>query len=720
MLRKGQKELVELYRKGYCAIPAIPGGGKTYALTQWAVKIISEGLQGKGKVLIVTYMNSAAKNFKRRIGEELNKLGISSNKSYFVSTIHSLCMQIIKDKPDGVMVTDEFEIIEGYLQTNLIRDSVYEWKRRGNNKRIYEYFVDEYMVERYGWEKYGKKWEDDFVNVVRTAISDFKSEGVSPIEAVKMTKDLGAVSLLRISAEIYIEYEKRLRYRGMLDFDDMLYKAKYILENDKGILDKYRKKYTYVCEDEAQDSNKIQTEILSLIAGGEGNFLRVGDSNQAITGTFTNSDPKLFRDFCENPKVTVYNITKSSRNTKQIIDLANSFVRYVRECHPVQECRDSLVPQYIETVDADDEFPNPVIDGDGAFIGYFDKPEEEYESLVNEAVNLINKYPDKTTAILMPSAYHFTQIMKLLDNRKVKYESLDNNSVKRNETLVKLGLMLKFIGLPEKNENLVELLKEVFIDEECQGREELLNFLSDYPVEKLLYPMAGGIRIKDINQEIRESDAWKQFNEVMPLLKDLLEFPPAMPEKLILYISEKLDFNREEKAIAQKVSSSVRFLMIDNPRLKLTDIAEELLRNKNMFNYFANLVFELKGYEAKKGVITLSTYHKAKGLEWDNVFLGGITSGDFPVTLQDKFKGDCNYLKQEYRNPLIFLRSEMNKLKGNDIELSRLSKLETISERTRLLYVGITRAKERIYLSAVKNKFTRPSKYMEELEKILI
>jgi len=152
MLRKGQKELVELYRKGYCAIPAIPGGGKTYALTQWAVKIISEGLQGKGKVLIVTYMNSAAKNFKRRIGEELNKLGITSNKSYFVSTIHSLCMQIIKDKPDGIMVSDEFEIIEGYLRGNLIREAIYEWKRRGNNKKIYEYFVDDIEAQRKGWE----------------------------------------------------------------------------------------------------------------------------------------------------------------------------------------------------------------------------------------------------------------------------------------------------------------------------------------------------------------------------------------------------------------------------------------------------------------------------------------------------------------------------------------------------------------------------------------
>ena len=63
----------------------------------------------------------------------------------------------------------------------------------------------------------------------------------------------------------------------------------------------------------------------------------------------------------------------------------------------------------------------------------------------------------------------------------------------------------------------------------------------------------------------------------------------------------------------------------------------------------------------------------------------------------------------------MFLKSTK---KGNSVELSRLSKLETIAERTRLLYVGITRAKERIYLSAVKNKYTKPSKYMEELEKI--
>ena len=67
-LRKGQKELVEQYRGGYCAIPAIPGGGKTYSLTQWAVEMISKGLHRPGKILIATYMNRARSVWNRSRG----------------------------------------------------------------------------------------------------------------------------------------------------------------------------------------------------------------------------------------------------------------------------------------------------------------------------------------------------------------------------------------------------------------------------------------------------------------------------------------------------------------------------------------------------------------------------------------------------------------------------------------------------------------------------
>ncbi|MBQ8043626.1 MAG: ATP-dependent helicase, partial [Clostridia bacterium] len=112
------------------------------------------------------------------------------------------------------------------------------------------------------------------------------------------------------------------------------------------------------------------------------------------------------------------------------------------------------------------------------------------------------------------------------------------------------------------------------------------------------------------------------FLNIREKLKDFLEFPFTVYEKLVLYIAEKLEFSREEMAIAQKVASGIKFLMEENLRYKLSDLSFELLQPKNSFNYFANLVWELKGYEAKKGIVTLATYHKSKGLEWDNVLLG--------------------------------------------------------------------------------------------------
>ena len=181
-----------------------------------------------------------------------------------------------------------------------------------------------------------------------SAIGDFKVRGITS-GMQKLCKNIHKDSILNWACQIYEIYDRQLKIRGYLDFDDMLYNARKMLLEDEHLLEKYQRTYSFVCEDEAQDSNYIQSEILKMIANG--NLLRVGDSNQAICGSFSNSDFTLFKSFCEDPSTTVYRITQSSRNTKEIIDLANYFVRYVRESHPVLECRESLLPQYIEPVD---------------------------------------------------------------------------------------------------------------------------------------------------------------------------------------------------------------------------------------------------------------------------------------------------------------------------------------------------------------------------------
>ncbi|MDQ2087039.1 ATP-dependent helicase [Herbivorax sp. ANBcel31] len=737
-LRKGQKELVEQYRGGYCAIPAIPGGGKTYCLSHWAVEMITKGINKPGKILIVTYMNSAVNNFKQRIASELQKKDILGTKDYFVSTIHGLCLQIIKEKPDLVVTNEEFNVIDGVSKIHLISSAIDEWKR--HNEREFKMYLD---IDGLGAGKAGrihKNWQDRLCSIMLSAIGDFKLRGITSRDAKKLCKNIPKESILNWACQIYEIYDRKLKIGGFLDFDDMLYNAKKMLVEDEHLLEKYRKTYSFVCEDEAQDSNYIQSEILQMISNG--NLLRVGDSNQAICGSFSSSDFTLFKSFCEDPSTTVYKITQSSRNTKEIIDLANYFVGYVREQHPVSDCRESLLPQYIEPVDENDEMPNPKIDEYGIKAAIFDSWEDEARAVVTQTAHMLKKYPDKSISILVPAAWRMGVILNMLEAKKIPYEQLENTSSEKNKTVRKLGRVIDFISLPESGMKLFDMLNECFLTDsydekseevEDEGeektkdqKEQLKDFLKKYPVEKLLYPVAGEIEISEIPKELLKTDIWSDFVDSMDMMRELLEFPNAIVEKLILFISEKLKFDREERAIAQKVAGDVRYLMSQDPHWKLNDLALELLSPKNIFNFFSGIVWELKGYEPKPGMVTLATYHKSKGLEWDIVFLTGINNSDFPVTLEDKFVGEYWFLKEKFKNPQAIMKSEMEKIfnEGDGKNQILKSKLETISERTRLLYVGITRAKEYLFFSSHQHNVGKrsevlPSKYILELEKYI-
>lgn len=715
MLRKGQDELVNTYRSGYCGVPAIPGGGKTFALTEWVVEALTEGINKDGKILIVTYMGSAVNNFKQRISAKLEAKGINS-RDYFVSTIHSLCMQIIKESPEKVMIDEDFAVIDQTTKYQLLKEAINNWKRKSTNSQLYMYYIDEMALKKSGYDKIAQKWDRTFTEIMSVAISDMKINQITPKKAIERTQNYNVTSLLRIASEIYADYQYKLAKRGLIDFEDMLSKAKEILETEPDILAKFQKKYTYICEDEAQDSNKLQTDILTLIAGKDGNFLRVGDSNQAILTTFANSDMKLFKEFCENANTKVFHIVQSSRNTVDIINLANSFVKFVREEHPTEECRDCLLPQYIEPVDENDAFPNPIYNGVGIEAWSFKKKDDELEYIANKCKEVIAEDETKTTAILFPNKFKINELLKVLDEKKIKYEYLDNYAGERNESLVVLGRILDFIGMPEKNEKLLEVVK-LFINEEVEGQGLLLEYLATIPTEDIFYPKSGVISTKNMPEGLLSKQAWKNFVSLKELLLDFLEFPFNLIEKLVLYIAEKLNFSKENMAIAQKVASTVRFLAEDNPRYKVVDLATELLNPKNTFNYFANIVWELKGYEAKPGIVTIATYHKSKGLEWDNVFLGGITSDEFPARLNDKFKDKQDYLKSACDNPTKMIKEDMAKLLGNNenTDYEKLAKVEIIGERARLLYVGITRAKRRLFCTT-----TKPSVYFKFIENNIV
>lgn len=737
-LRKGQKELIEKYNGGYCAIPAIPGGGKTFSLTKWASKVIIEGSVENSKILIVTYMNSAVNNFKQRISKELIDGGYKGKKAYFVSTIHGLCLQIIKEKPDIIFASEEFQVIDEVDKNRTISAAIDEWKRE--NEDVFKYFIETEgkSVKSLG-DSY-KKWQYTLSGVVKSAISDFKTHGISVDEAIKVTEDLSSESLIKLCSQVYNIFDRKIKIMGMFDFDDMLFNAKKILLTDENILKKYQEKYAFVCEDEAQDSNYIQNEILKLIA--KDNFLRVGDSNQAICGSFSNSDVSIFKEFSNDKKTTVYSITQSSRNTREIINLANYFLKYVIEEHPQQECKSALIEQIIEAVDPSDKFPNPVTKDYGIRCNIYESQDKEHEEVLKRILYMKEKFPDKTIAVLFPTAKLIDIFTENMDKKNIEYERLDNTSPERNKILRLLGTFLDFISTPFKEDKFIEMMYECFVEnqnihefinvDEIQQKElkrlkgVFKNWATDKKIENIIYPLNGTIPYGEIPNEFRENNLWDLIAEYIELVRQVLEFPQNIPQKLILFISEKLRFTREQRAVAYKIASDVEFLMTQKKNWRIKDLAVELLSPKNVFNHFTGVVWELKGYQPSSEKVTVCTYHKSKGLEWDIVFLCGMTNAEFPVTMNDKFKGEYYYLKKDYKNPQVLVKNEFKKyfqhIKIDDAVLE--SKVETISERTRLLYVGITRAREFLFLSSPylnkgSRNETKPSEYIEKLKEFI-
>ena len=131
--REDQLPIIK-YEGGKMAVPAVPGAGKTFIVTNLVAKLLEEKKQGKGKILILTYMNSAVNNFKVRIKKILEEKKIEEKNSYEVMTIHSLAVKIIKEKPEIVMLNEDFNIADDLQKTIILNECINNFKLNGGEK----------------------------------------------------------------------------------------------------------------------------------------------------------------------------------------------------------------------------------------------------------------------------------------------------------------------------------------------------------------------------------------------------------------------------------------------------------------------------------------------------------------------------------------------------------------------------------------------------------
>ena len=400
--RADQKPVLD-YEQGSMAISAVPGAGKTTILLALIMKLLNKGIN-PSNIFVLTYMDSAARNFRERI----KNMSPNSNQIPNISTIHGLALKIIKDNSnyERLGLTSDFEICDDTQRLRIL-------------KNIPGKFTKTELEEF-----------DRAISVMKLQDGDINSFTTDKkIEKFK---------------EFYKKYQQILDTTNLIDYDDILILSVKLLEQNPDILKHYQNICEYIIEDEAQDSSGIQQRLISLLSGKYKNLIRCGDINQAITTTFSNADVEGFRSFIQHADKLV-EMNYSQRCTQDVMDLANKTVLWGEKFLP---------KAFFKSIMHGVEGKNPLSEN-AISSNIFEKTFEEKNFILKEIKNILTKDKNATIGILLRGNFQVANWTSFINDAGFK-------SITRSESLGQKAVfnsifaILKFIKTPFDNEILAQ------------------------------------------------------------------------------------------------------------------------------------------------------------------------------------------------------------------------------------------------------------------------
>ena len=707
--RPKQAEVLK-YRQGYMGVAAVPGSGKTATLSYLAAQLLAQSeLEDGQEILIVTLVNSAVANFARQVNEYVKDDGLLPGYGYRVRTLHSLANDIVRQKPTAAGLDDQFIIIDERESNEILEGAVDAWIRQ------YPEAPDAYLGPDYIDKGYYRtqKWGEIVTETARNFIRQAKDELLAPIDIFKrLEKYQGDLLLAQICAEIYQDYDKALAYRGAVDFQDLIRLALKVLRDESDFLAALQRKWVYILEDEAQDSSRLQEDILRLLAGDGGNWVRVGDPNQAIFETFTTADPKFLREFIASPEVDGRELPNSGRSTLSIQKLANHLIEWsLAHPHHSIRARTPLTTPFIQPTPPGDPQPNPKDDLEAVVLHAENYSATKEAMTVTESCKRwLEENPDQTAAILVARNGRGSEIVKFLRQKGVPYvENLNSTSTTR-AVVGALARALGYLADPKQAGKLSEVYRVWRRDErddpaaeaEIKAVAEGLKRIK--LVEDLVAP-----RLSDWLDESLSAEQHSELRAQMAAFRDQVGSwlrAAEMPiDQLILTIAGDIFRDVSDIATAHMVALHLARLGDTHPLMRLPEFAAELYDIAGNKRRFAGLGDDEGQFDpdAHKGKVTVTTLHKAKGLEWDRVYLISINNYDFPsADANDNFIGEKWFIRDDLNLSAEALAQLAALREGGDYNegfASLAARIDYAAERLRLLYVGITRARKALTIT---------------------
>jgi ATP-dependent DNA helicase Rep len=673
-LNLAQQEAVN-YMHGPCLVLAGAGSGKTRVITHKIGRLIQAGVQAK-HIFAITFTNKAAAEMRERARGLIGKAA----KDTVICTFHALGVRLLREDGAALGLKPNFSILDSDDVTSILKDA-------GGS-------VDAATARNWQW-----------------AISAWKNQGLNAEAALAQASNDSE----RIIARVMAHYEERLTAYQSVDFDDLISLPLKLLQNHEHVRHKWQGLVGHILVDEYQDTNATQYDLLKLLVGGkeasQARFTAVGDDDQSIYGWRGATLDNLKKLPIEFPALKVIKLEQNYRSTGAILRAANNVIGPNPKLYPKNLWSDLGEGEPVRVVDADTEeheAERTVARIQSLRASGLNQPGTQFKEFRDFAVLYRANHQAKTFEKALRKAqipYKVSGGTSFFDRAEIKdmcawfrlwINNNDDPAFLRAVTTPKRGIGHQTLGhlgdfAGKYKVSMFEALFSSSLGSVISGK--ALGSLHEF-----------GREINDLEFRARHTlgaEAAKAF---------LLDWLKAIDFEKYL-----LDGEDSDKVAAARWSNVLDFVdwmsgrcggqIADAAGVSTAGEVKSLLEVAQT----VSLLSTISERETDQNVVTLSTLHAAKGLEWPHVMLVGVTEGMLPFKLRD--------------NPDDASSGQASSEQRAAAKEAASETLTThLQEERRLMYVGITRAQRSLAVSWTRKRkkgremiSAQPSRFIAEM-----
>jgi ATP-dependent DNA helicase Rep len=670
-LNLSQQEAVN-FMHGPCLVLAGAGSGKTRVITHKIGRLI-QGDMPPQRIFAITFTNKAATEMRERARSLIGKAA----KDVVICTFHALGVRLLRQDGASIGLKPNFSILDSDDVTSILKDI-------GGN-------VDAAAARQLQW-----------------SISLWKNQGLNSISAAAQA----STDSERMLARVMAQYEERLSAYQSVDFDDLIGLPLKLLQQHEQVRQKWQGLVAHILVDEYQDTNATQYELLKLLVGGkdpaQARFTAVGDDDQSIygwRGATLDNLKKLPLDF---PEFKVIKLEQNYRSTGAILRAANNVIGPNPKLFPKNLWSDLGEGEPVRVVDADTEEHEA------------ERTVARIQSLrasgLNQAGPQFKEWRD--FAVLYRANHQAKTFEKALRKAAIPYRVSGGTSFFDRAEIKDLCAWFR---LWINNNDDPAFLRAVTTPKRGIGHQTLAHlgdFATRYRVsmfEALFSSSLSSVisgkalgSLHEFGREINDLEFRARHTQGAEAAKVfLLDWLKAIGFEKYLYDgedSEKLAAARWANVLdfcdwmAQRCGGALE----DASGVGTAGEGKSLLEVAQT----VSLLSTINEREADQNVVTLSTLHAAKGLEWPHVMLVGVTEGLLPFKLKDSGEPVAASLDEAERA----------------YEAATDASTNHIQEERRLMYVGITRAQRSLAVSWTRKRkkgremiAAQPSRFIAEM-----